>query len=298
MVLGGRVEDVIASVLRSCLAAMAGSRRFVVDDHVLRDTLDTGTAHVARVYDYWLGGKDNFAADRRYGDDLERRVPSIRIAARMNRLFLGRAVRFLTAEAGVRQFLDVGTGLPTANNTHQVAQAIAPESRVVYTDNDPMVLTHARALLTSSPGGRTAYIDADLRNPGTVLGAKELTDTLDLGQPVAVMLLAVLHLVPDDAVAYSTVDALVKAAPSGSYLVISHATGDFWPREQVDAANATNKAHNVDFRFRSHAEVSRFFTGLDLVEPGIVPVAEWRPDGGPTAERTDSNIWAGVARLP
>ena len=269
-----------------------------MDDHTLPDTLDTGTAHVARVYDYWLGGKDNFAADRRYGDDLEKRVPAIRTTARMNRLFLGRAVRYLAAEAGIRQFLDVGTGLPTANNTHQVAQAIAPESRVVYTDNDPMVLAHARALLSSSPAGKTAYLDADLRVPGAILGAKELTATLDLSQPVAVLVIAVLHLVTDDAVAFPAIEALVEAVPSGSYLVISHATGDFWPPERVDAANATNRAHNVDFRFRSHAEVSRFFTGLRLVEPGIVPVAEWRTDGGPAAAPAESNLWAGVARLP
>jgi S-adenosyl methyltransferase len=260
--------------------------------------LDTGTAHVARVYDYWLGGKDNFEADRRYGDDLEKRVPSIRIAARMNRLFLGRAVRYLAAEAGIRQFLDIGTGLPTANNTHQVAQAIAPESRVVYADNDPMVLAHARALLTSTPEGKTAYVDADLRNPRVILDAAELTETLDLRQPVAVMLLAVLHLVSDDAVAFPAVETLMAAVPSGSYLVISHATADFWPQERVDAANATNRAHNVDFRFRSHAEVSRFFAGLHLVEPGIVPVAQWRPDDGPTADPQESNLWAGVARLP
>jgi hypothetical protein len=260
--------------------------------------LDTTRAHVARVYDYWLGGKDNFAVDRAYGDELEQRVPAIRTAALMNRRFLGRAVRYLAGEAGIRQFLDIGTGLPTADNTHQVAQAIAPESRVVYTDNDPLVLTHARALLTSSPAGKTAYIDADLRNPADILGAPELVETLDLRQPVAVMLVAVLHLVSDDAVAYSCVETLVKAMPSGSYLVISHATDDFWSREKADAANATNRAHKVDFRFRSHAGVSRFFDGLHLVDPGIVPVAEWRPDGGPTPAREESNIWAGVARVP
>jgi hypothetical protein len=270
----------------------------VVDDQAPEHSLDSGTAHVARVYDYWLGGRDNFEADRRYGDDLERRVPAIRTTARMNRLFLGRAVRYLASEAGIRQFLDIGTGLPTANNTHQVAQEIAPESRVVYTDNDPMVLAHARALLTSSPEGKTAYIDADLRKPADILDAPELAETLDLRQPIAMMLIAVLHLVSDDAVAFPTIETLVKALPSGSYLVISHATGDFWPQKRVDAANATNKAHNVDFRFRSHAEVSRFFTGLHLVDPGIVPVAEWRPGGGPTAAREESNIWAGVARVP
>jgi hypothetical protein len=256
------------------------------------------TAHVARVYDYWLGGKDNFAVDRAYGDELEARVPDIRTAALMNRRFLGRVVRYLAGEAGIRQFLDIGTGLPTANNTHQVAQALAPESRVVYTDNDPMVLAHARALLTSTPEGRTAYIDADLRNVADILGAPELAETLDLSQPVAVMLIAVLHLVTDDAVAYPTIDALVKAVPSGSYLVISHATADFWPEEKTLAANATNKAHGVDFRFRTHAEVSRFFQELQLVEPGIVPVAEWRADGNPTVTREQSNIWAGVARVP
>jgi S-adenosyl methyltransferase len=261
--------------------------------------LDTSKAHVARVYDYWLGGKDNFEPDRAYGDALEARVPSIRLTARMNRLFLGRAVRFLAAEAGLRQFLDIGTGLPTANNTHQVAQGIAPASRVVYTDNDPLVLVHARALLTSSPGGRTAYIDADVRDPKAILTAKELTETLDLTQPVAVMLIAVLHLVTDDAVAYPAIHTIVDAMPSGSYLVISHATGDFWPQEQVDAANATNKAHNVDFRFRSKSEVAAFFTGLDLVDPGIVPVAEWRPDPDtPVPPSAESNIWAAVARKP
>lgn len=260
--------------------------------------LDTSKAHVARVYDYWLGGKDNFEADRAYGDDLEKRVPSIRLTARMNRLFLGRAVGFLAAEAGIRQFLDIGTGLPTANNTHQVAQTIAPESRVVYTDNDPLVLVHARALLTSSAEGRTAYIDADVRNPQAILKAPELTDTLDLSRPVAVMLIAVLHLVTDDDIAYPAIKAVVDAVPSGSYLVISHATGDFWPQEQVDAANATNRAHQVDFRFRTRAEVGRFFDGLDLVEPGIVPVAEWRSGDDPAPERANSNIWAGVARKP
>ncbi len=269
-----------------------------MDEQATAGRLDTTTAHVARVYDYWLGGKDNFAVDRAYGDELEARVPDIRTTALMNRRFLGRAVHYLAGEAGIRQFLDIGTGLPTADNTHQVAQALAPESRVVYTDNDPMVLAHARALLTSTPEGRTAYIDADLRNVGNVLGAPELAETLDLTRPVAVMLIAVLHLVTDDAVAYPTIDALVKAVPPGSYLVISHATADFWPEEKARAADATNKAHGVDFRFRTHAEVSRFFQDLRLVDPGIVPVAEWRADAGPTVPRERSNLWAGVARVP
>src|SRR3954469_8029802 len=258
----------------------------------MSDRFDSGVAHPARRYNYWLGGKDNFAADRESGDLLAKSYPAARIPARANRAYLRRAVRFLAADAGIRQFLDIGTGLPTANNTHQVAQEIAPDSRVVYTDNDPLVLVHARALLTSSAAGRTAYIDADVRNPQAILKAPELTDTLDLTQPVAVMLIAVLHLVTDDDIAYPAIGAIVDAMPSGSYLVISHATGDFWPPEQVDAANATNRAHNVDFRFRAKAEVARFFDGLELVEPGIVPVAEWRSGDDPTPERANSNIWA------
>ena len=252
--------------------------------------IDTSVASIARIYDYWLGGKDNFKADREAAELMIQQYPDIVAGVRKNRAFLGRAVHYLAAEAGIRQFLDIGTGLPTANNTHQVAQGIAPESRVVYTDNDPLVLVHARALLTSSAEGRTAYIEADVRNPEAILKAAELTDTLDLTQPVAVMLIAVLHLVTDDDIAYPAIRAIVDAMPSGSYLVISHATGDFWPQEQVDAANATNRAHGVDFRFRTQAEVGRFFDGLDLVEPGIVPVAEWRSGDDPIPERANSNI--------
>src|SRR4051812_3715883 len=168
----------------------------------------------------------------------------------MNRRFLGGAVSFLPADAGIRQFLDIGTGLPTADNTHQVAQAIAPESRIVYADNDPLVLVHARALLASTPAGRTAYLDADLRDPATILAAPALRETLDLDRPVAVLLIAVLHLITDDTVAYSAVRSLLDALPHGSYLAITHATGDFWSSSRVGAAEATNRAHNVDFCFR------------------------------------------------
>src|SRR3954452_13100892 len=260
--------------------------------------IDTSVPHSARIWNYWLGGKDNYPVDEEAGDAYTAVFPGIVTIARSSRAFLRRNITYLVSEAGIRQFLDIGPGLPTANNTHQVAQRIAPESRVVYTDNDPLVLVHARALLTSSAEGATAYIDADVRNPQAILKAAELTDTLDLAQPVAVMLIAVLHLVTDDDIAYPAINAIVDAMPSGSYLVISHATGDFWPQEQVDAANATNRAHNVDFRFRSQAEVARFFDGLDLVEPGIVPVAEWRSGDEPTPERANSNIWPGVARKP
>jgi S-adenosyl methyltransferase len=260
--------------------------------------LDTTQVFSARVYNYWLGGKDNFAVDREYGDAVARTSPNIRTAAIENRRFLGRAVTFLT-EAGVRQFLDIGTGLPTAGNTHEVAQGIAPESRILYVDNDPMVMAHARALLTSSPQGETAYIEADVREPDTILNSSELRRVLDLGQPVALMMIAVLHFVVADEVAYPAVDALVKQLPSGSYVVISHATGDFWDPARVEEVNATNRAHKMDFRFRSQAEFARFFDGLALVEPGIVPVSEWRrPEGEPIVARPDANIWAGVARVP
>jgi O-methyltransferase involved in polyketide biosynthesis len=265
-----------------------------MDDHHVR--LDTTQVFSARVYNYWLGGKDNFAADREYGDAVAKTSPNIRTAAIENRRFLGRAVAVL-AEAGIRQFLDIGTGLPTAGNTHEVAQEIAPESRIVYVDNDPMVMVHARALLTSSPQGKTAYIEGDVRDPDTFLTAAELRDTLDLAQPVALMLIAVLHFVADE-VAYRAVDTLLKQLAPGSYVVISHATGDFWDPARVAEVDATNKAHRMDFRFRSRAEFARFFGDLPLIGPGIVPVSQWRADGEPTAMPEDANIWAAVARVP
>jgi S-adenosyl methyltransferase len=265
----------------------------VTDQH---PHLDTTKAFSARVYNYWLGGKDNFAADREYGDAIAGTSPNIRTAAIENRRFLTRAVKVLT-EAGIRQFFDVGTGLPTAGNVHEVAQEIAPESRIVYVDNDPMVMAHARALLTSKPEGKTRYVEGDLRDPETILRTPELRATLDLDQPVALMLIAVLHFVADD-LAYRAVDTLVKQLASGSYVVISHATGDFWPPARVEDVNATNKAHKMDFWFRRRDQFARFFGDLPLIEPGIVPVSEWRPGGVPTAPREDANIWAAVARIP
>jgi hypothetical protein len=257
--------------------------------------IDTERVFSARVYNYWLGGKDNFAADRKYGDAVAETSPNIRIAAIENRRFLGRVVGVL-AEAGIRQFLDIGTGLPTAGNTHEVAQEIAPESRIVYVDNDPMVMVHARALLTSSPQGRTAYLEGDLRDPDGILNAPGLRDTLDLTQPVALMMIAVLHFAADDA-AYPAVDALTKQLAPGSYVVISHATGDFWDPARVEEVNATNKAHKMEFWFRSQAQVARFFGEFPLIEPGIVPVSEWRNEQ-PAARPQDANIWAAVARVP
>ncbi|MFG3682881.1 SAM-dependent methyltransferase [Micromonospora chalcea] len=262
--------------------------------------IDTTVAHPARRYNYWLGGKDNFQADRDSGDAMAARFPTIRISALENRRFLRRAVRHLAGEAGIRQFLDIGTGIPTADNTHEVAQAIDPRARVVYVDNDPIVLAHARALLTSSADGVTAYLDADLREPERILAHPDLRRTLDLSQPVALMLLAVLHFVPDGEDPYAIVDTLLDALPPGSYLAASHATHDYLPAEVAAEAKAAARGggpHGV-INLRSREEVVRFFDGLELVEPGVCSVAEWHADGEPEPRPSvvDVSMYGGVAR--
>ncbi len=208
----------------------------------MKPEINTAKPHAARVYDFYLGGKDHFAADRETGQALMRVVPTIRAAARENRAFLGRAVRFLVAEAGIRQFLDIGTGLPSANNVHEVAQGLVPSCRVVYVDNDPIVLAHARALLTSSPEGKTAYIQADLREPEKILDDPVTRATLDFSQPVGLMLVAVLHFVPDEAQPRRIVDTLLDALPSGSYLVASHATSEYFADRGAAAAGSITSA--------------------------------------------------------
>jgi hypothetical protein len=214
-----------------------------------------------------------------------------------NRRFLRRAVTFLAQEAGIRQFLDIGTGLPTANNTHEVAQALAPRSRIVYVDNDPLVLVHARALLTSSSEGATAYVEADLRNPQQILDSPELRRTLDLAQPVALMLLAILHFIPEQDDPYAIVNRLVSVLPAGSYLVASHATSDYLPPELV--ADIAGGRHG-EGRLRTKTEFTRFFDGLELVPPGVVPVAEWRADDEPQPRPSaaETGMYAGAARIP
>jgi hypothetical protein len=261
--------------------------------------LDTTRAHPARRYDYWLGGKDNFAPDRESGDMVAAQFPAIRTAVVENRKFLRRAVSYL-AEQGIAQFLDIGTGLPTADNTHEVAQRLNPAARVVYVDNDPLVLTHARALLTSDPRGRTAYIDADLTEPERILSQPAVRDVLDLTQPIALMLVSVLHFVTDDAVARHAVRVLVDAIPSGSYLVMSHATNDFMPEQAVEGIRAADQATRVDFGFRSHDQILAFVEGLEPVEPGTVSTAEWRPESSdaPLPARRDTAGWCVVARKP
>jgi hypothetical protein len=260
-----------------------------------RPALDTSVAHSARVHDYWLGGKDNFAADRAAGDAVMEAYPGIVSSVRANRAFLARVVRFLAAEAGIRQFLDIGTGIPASNNTHEVAQSVAPECRVVYVDYDPVVLTHARALLTSAPGGVTDYIDADLRDPPKIL--REAARTLDFSQPVAVMLIAVMHLIVDADDPYGLVGRLMSAVPAGSYLALSQVASDIEPERMAEAARRYNRMAHETQRHRTHQEVMRFFDGLDLVDPGLVAVHEWRPGPeGPHGAR--SGMWGGVARKP
>ena len=255
---------------------------------------DVRVAHPARVYDYWLGGKDNFEADRLAGEETIAAYPAIRASARANRAFLARTVRSLAGEAGIRQFLDLGTGLPTSSNTHEVAQSVAPDSRIVYVDNDPLVLSHARALLTSSPEGVTAYLDADLRDTDRIL--EQAAATLDFSQPVGVMLLAILHYIPDLDEARRIVARLVSAVPSGSYLTISHAASDISPQEMAEMIRRMNqRLAEGNHVGRTREVVAGFFDGLDLLDPGVVKVTQWRSESEVEAEGPTS-LWGGVAR--
>jgi S-adenosyl methyltransferase len=255
-------------------------------------SIDKSVPHNARVWDYWLGGKDNFDVDRRMGDSIREMFPVISDVAGHSRRFLRRAVTYLAGEAGMRQFLDIGTGLPTANNTHEVAQKIAPTSRIVYVDNDPLVLVHARALLTSSPEGVTDYVDADIHDIGRVLdGAKR---TLDFERPVAVMMLGILNFVLDDAEAGQIVAELVASVPSGSYLALTHPTVELGGEMNVPAMEFYNKRARPQIRARDRAQIAAFLDGLELVEPGLISAPLWRPDG----EAAEVPLWAAVARKP
>ena len=258
-------------------------------------TIDPSVAHIARIQDYWLGGKDHFEADRIAGDEASAQLPDMVASVRNTRAFLGRTVRFLAEERGIKQFLDVGTGIPTAANTHEVAQRIAPESRIVYIDNDPMVLAHARALLTSSPEGKCSYIDADIREPDKILAAA--AEVIDFTRPVAIVLMAVLQFVPDADDPYGLVRRLVAAVPNGSYLVISHPASDIQAAAMAGMATRLNQLMAQQVKPRSNAEVTAFFDGLDLVEPGVIRCPEWRPDRSEDAAGK-STMWGGVAEKP
>jgi hypothetical protein len=257
--------------------------------------IDTSRAHPARVYDYWLGGKDNFAADREAAELALQAYPQLALAVQSNRKFLARAVRYLTGQAGVRQFLDIGTGIPAVDNTHQVAQREAPDSRIVYVDNDPVVLLHAQALLRSTPQGKCDYIQADIHDPDKILEAA--AETLDFGQPIALMLLAIMQFIPDAEDPYGLVSRLVAALPSGSYLALSHPTDDFNPNVQGESIKRYNERVAEQATLRDQAGTARFFDGLDLVDPGVVPVSKWRPDDETTAA-APSSMWCALARKP
>ena len=254
---------------------------------------DTSVPHIARVYNYWLGGKDHFAADRELAEQFIAADPDVIAGVKANRAFLGRAVHYLAADAGIRQFLDIGTGIPTAKNTHEVAQRVIPAARVVYVDNDPIVLAHARALLTSDPAGATDFIDADLRDTGTILA--EAARTLDFTRPVAVMLVGILQCIPDEDDPHGIVAKLMDAVPSGSYLAVSHPAADF-TAEAVAGAALLDKGLAGRTTFRGRAEVARLFDGLELVGAGLVSVSQW--SSGQSADAKPLANWAGVARKP
>jgi hypothetical protein len=255
--------------------------------------IDTTVPHSARVWNYWLGGKDNFAVDRKVGDMVKQTFPGIVDAARHSRAFLGRAVRFLVAEAGIRQFLDIGTGLPTVDNTHQIAQRVAPESRIAYVDHDPMVLAHARVLLTSTPEGATTYVDADMCDPEAIVrGAGEI---LDFTKPVAVMFMGILGHVTDDDEARTIVAQVLQAVPSGSYMSLSDGTNT--SEAVVESHRQYNESGAVPYHLRSPDQIAAFFDGLELVEPGVVPFTQWRPDPG-SGPPAYVDGYCGVGRKP
>ncbi|GAA4248377.1 SAM-dependent methyltransferase [Dactylosporangium darangshiense] len=256
--------------------------------------IDTSVPHPARRYNYWLGGKDNFAADRESGDKIAAVYPPIRTAALANRRFLERAVAFL-AEQGVGQFLDIGTGIPVSPNTHEIAQEIRAGARVVYVDNDPIVLSHARALLTSAPGGMTAYLDADMREPEALLSDPALRKVLDLDAPVAILLISVLHFAPD---ARAIVGPLLDAVPAGSYIALTHLSKDLLTPDVAAQTDAVNQRSGVEMWFRGRDAIEGLVDGLEILPPGVVPVAEWRPVDDPAERPTpdQASLFALIAR--
>jgi len=259
-----------------------------------RALIDTTVAHQSRIYDYWLGGKDNFAVDREAAELAIAAYPPIVEGVRAQRAFLARAVRYLAEDEGITQFLDIGTGLPTANNTHEVAQTAAPASRVVYVDNDPMVLTHARALLTSTPRGATSYLDADLREPDKILAAA--ADLLDFNQPVAVLLIGILQLIPDADDPHAIVARLVDAVPPGSWLAVYHPASDIDQQRVREAVRRVNARSAGTTTLRSYNQVARFFTRLHLIEPGLVQVQRWAPGAAVPDDGEEIAAYAGLAR--
>ncbi|MGX5211858.1 SAM-dependent methyltransferase [Streptomyces violaceus] len=266
--------------------------------------IDTESAHSARIYDYILGGDDNYPADREAGDAMCREWPALPVHMRANRDFMHRAVRYLAAEAGIRQFLDIGTGIPTPPNLHEIAQAAAPDARVVYVDNDPLVLSLSQGLLSGTPEGRTAYIEADMRDPADILGAPGFRETLDLSEPVALTVIAIVHFMLDEHDAVGIVRRLLDPLPSGSCLAMSVGTADFAP-DEVGRVAREYAARGMPMRLRTLPEAAEFFEGLDLVEPGIAQVHKWRPNRTDGTENSglgirdeDIAMYGAVARKP
>ncbi len=260
--------------------------------------IDTAVPHSARIWNYWMGGKDNYRVDQEAGDQFAAIYPGIVDMARVSRYFIARVVRYLAGEAGIRQFLDIGTGLPSHDNTHEVAQRVAPQSRIVYADNDPLVLAHARALLTGRPGGTTDYIDADLNDPGSILDIA--ATKLDLTQPIAIMLMGVVGHIPvgdeRDHAASTIVDQLKAALPSGGYLAVYDGTST--DAAYVEAIRLYNEGGALPYHLRSPGQITRFFDGLDLVDPGVVQIHLWRPDPSPLGPSAGVDAWGGIAKKP
>ena len=276
-------------------------KRYLAEEEPQAD-LQLDRPHPARVYDYLLGGKDNFAADRAAAEAGLEANPNSRIPPRENRAFLRRVVRYLARDAGISQFLDIGTGIPTSPNVHEIAQDADPKARVVYVDNDPIVLAHARALLTSGPVGRTAYIDADVRDVGKILSSTDLRQTLDMNRPVGLLLIAIMHFIADEDDPWDLVARLLAELPAGSYLALSHLTGDFDPAAWQGVAEVYRRS-GVTMQVRSLAAVERFFTGLDLLDPGVVSLPRWHPDPddlGQPGQPTDAavSVYGGLGRKP
>jgi S-adenosyl methyltransferase len=263
-------------------------------DDTAGTAIDTTVPHSARIWNYWLGGKDHYPVDRAAGDQFSQVFPAIVSIARVSRHFLARSIRYLAAEAGIRQFLDVGTGLPTVDNTHEIAQRVAPEARIVYVDNDPLVLAHARALLTSTPEGATAYIDADLGEPDKIMA--RAAKTLDFTQPIALILNGILGHVPDTGEARSIVHRLMDALPSGSYLSLMDGTSVIAGAAAAEAQQDYNESGALPYVLRAPEEIASFFDGLELVEPGVVSCPQWRPDPTPFGSPAEVDAFGGVGR--
>jgi S-adenosyl methyltransferase len=257
--------------------------------------IDSSRPQSARIWNYWLGGKDHYPVDREAGDEVRARIPDIADGARAERAFLVRVVRYLVGEVGIRQFLDIGTGLPTLSNTHEVAQATVPECRIVYVDNDPLVLAHARALLTSTPEGVTDYLHADLRDPETILA--EAAGVLDFSQPVGLMLLGVVNHIMDSDEAHSIVNRLAAALPSGSYLVLSHSTAEVHGESMLEVMRQLNERGGTPIRARTRQELIRFFDGMELLDPGVVSCSFWRPDPVQLGTPVEVYLFGGVGRI-